>query len=301
MDIKQLKMFAAVVDEGGFHKAAEKMSVTQPAVSTAVRKLEDELGVKLLDRLPNGLQKTTYGDVMHRCAKTVENDMRNAINELGALQDMNNARLDIGVSLTFPIARALRVLRPMVNEAPGMRVSIQQGWYAAFKKMLLEGHLDMFMSALDREESDDRLQQIPLMKSPVVVVADPSHPKAQKSRVSLKSLQKEKWLSVGHPDNLIPGWTETFAAAGCAPPDFIFDIYSPPHIEQAIIGSDYIAPLPLQYVEAQVARGVLTVLKTGDLGWTQVLGLCFRRHKSLSIAASVFIDRLKGDFGEVEL
>lgn len=296
MDIKQLKMFAAVVDENGFHKAAEKLSVTQPAVSTSVRKLENELGVKLLDRFPSGLQKTPYGEVIHRCAKTVENDMRNAVNELGALQDMNNARLDIGISLTFPISRALGVLRLMVDEAPGMRVSVQQGWYTAFKKMLLEGRLDMFMSALDQEDSDDRLQQIPLMESPVVVVADASHPRAQKSRVSLKSLQDEKWLSVGHPDNLIPGWTETFAAAGCSPPDFIFDIYSPPHIEQAIIGSDYIAPLPLQYVESQVARGVLAILNTGDLGWTQTLGLCFRRHKSLSVAASAFIERLQDDF-----
>ena len=75
MDLRQLRYFLATVESRSFGKAAEKLHVTQPALSKAVRRLELSLGVRLLDRLPRGVSPTIYGEALAAHADLIEGEL----------------------------------------------------------------------------------------------------------------------------------------------------------------------------------------------------------------------------------
>ena len=71
MDLRKLQYFIELVEQGSLGKAAEKLHVSQPALTKSLRLLEDELGVRLLDRLPGGVKPTVYGDSLFAHAKAM--------------------------------------------------------------------------------------------------------------------------------------------------------------------------------------------------------------------------------------
>ena len=96
MDLRQLRYFLATVESRSFGKAAEKLHVTQPALSKAVRRLELSLGVRLLDRLPRGVSPTIYGEALAAHADLIEGEIARARDAIFALKDGNTGRVVVG-------------------------------------------------------------------------------------------------------------------------------------------------------------------------------------------------------------
>ena len=83
MDLRLLRYFIACVEHRTMHAAASVVNISQPALSKAIRNLETDLGVTLLDRQPRGVVATPFGETLFRYAKMVDNEMRRAVAEIG--------------------------------------------------------------------------------------------------------------------------------------------------------------------------------------------------------------------------
>src|SRR5204863_1266436 len=95
MDLLQLEHFLAVVDEGTFTRAAERVCRTQPAVSQSIKKLEEELGTQLFARGVHELTLTEAGETLLEYARKMVRTRDDAMRDLGALRNMTSGTLNI--------------------------------------------------------------------------------------------------------------------------------------------------------------------------------------------------------------
>src|SRR4051794_15698029 len=87
LSTRELRMFLAVARSGSMSKAAKTLATSQPAISKAIADMEHNLGVRLLERSPQGVQPTQYGRALVKCGNAVFNEIKQGIDEIAFLAD----------------------------------------------------------------------------------------------------------------------------------------------------------------------------------------------------------------------
>ncbi|PPG04893.1 LysR family transcriptional regulator [Pseudoclavibacter sp. RFBI5] len=143
MELRQLKYFVAVADELHFGRAAARLHMTQPPLTVAVRKLEDELGVPLFERTTRSVSLTAAGRMFRQRVGAVLDDLDAAVSDLGDVAAGTAGRLRIGFvsSASYSVLprglQAFQLLRPRIQLEPQSLTSAEQ------VTLLLEGELDV--------------------------------------------------------------------------------------------------------------------------------------------------------------
>eukprot|EP01041_Mallomonas_annulata_P028757 gene28757-50638_t len=121
---RQLLLLVALAEEGNIHRAAQVLSMTQPAASKLLKDLEDVLEVSLFDRLPRGMRPTWYGETMIRHARMALANLNQAHDEIGALKRGHYGQVGIG-AITSPGLSLLPAAVALVKqEHPSLRISL---------------------------------------------------------------------------------------------------------------------------------------------------------------------------------
>lgn len=124
MDFKRLRYALAVADEGNFVRAAERVSISQPALSRAVQTLEDELGFLLFDRGNRNVAVTVAGAAFFNHARRLLFDVRNMEHDLDLLRNGDSGRVAFGIGPLHSGALLPRMLRQVRAEQPGIIMSV---------------------------------------------------------------------------------------------------------------------------------------------------------------------------------
>ncbi|UZX16054.1 LysR family transcriptional regulator [Thermus sp. PS18] len=210
MDLRRLRLFLLLAEEKNFHRAAEKAYLSQPALSQQIQALEQELGVKLLERRPFRL--TPAGEVLVR-------EGRQLLQEVEALKARvrraNREELRFGVPEN--LLPDLMPLLDHLRRGLGQPVEILEMHTPEQVKALKEGQLDYGLAGLRVE--DPIIGQEPLLQVPIVVALPEGHPLASRERVPLKALKEEPFLLL--PKETLPplyeAFMEVFRRAGFTP------------------------------------------------------------------------------------
>lgn len=161
-DALLLKTFVAVVDEGGFSRAAARLHLTQSAVSGHLRRLEEQVGKPLLTRTTRSQQLTVDGERLMAYARGILALNRDAWAELTRSAFQGNLR--IGLSEDFADARLLRELQAFAADYPGMRINVQVSIPGALLTLMKQGELDLVVGSLcESSEPGLALWQEPLV------------------------------------------------------------------------------------------------------------------------------------------
>lgn len=124
MDFKRLRYALAVADEGNFVRAAERVSISQPALSRAVQALEEELGFLLFDRGNRNVAVTVAGAAFFNHARRLLFDVRNMEHDLDLLRNGDSGRVAFGIGPLHSGALLPRMLRQVRAEQPGIIMSV---------------------------------------------------------------------------------------------------------------------------------------------------------------------------------
>lgn len=161
-DALLLKTFVTVVDEDGFSRAAEKLHLTQSAVSGHLRRLEEQVGKPLLKRTTRSQQLTADGERLIAYARTILALHRDAWTQL--TRTPFQGRVRIGVSEDLVEARLLRALQDCAAQHPGMEIEVQVNIPGTLLSQMQQGNLDMVIGSLcETGESGRLLWQEPLV------------------------------------------------------------------------------------------------------------------------------------------
>ena len=192
MNLRDLRYLVAVAEHRHFGRAAEACFVSQPTLSTQLKKLEETLGVVLLERSNRRVMLTPEGEqiVQQTQRILVEVNSLTALSE--QLRDPLGGDLRIGIIPTIAPYLLPKVLAPLRATFPNLRIQLTEAQTANISRMLKQGDLDATLLALPLGE--ENITEFPLFDEPFVLAVPPGHAKARLSQVTTKDLEGEEVL-----------------------------------------------------------------------------------------------------------
>jgi LysR family hydrogen peroxide-inducible transcriptional activator len=195
MTLTELKYIVAVAREKHFGRAAEACFVSQPTLSVAIKKLEDELEVKLFERGATEVSVTPLGDEIVRQAQQVI-EQAQAIREIAKRgKDPVSGPLRLGIIYTIAPYLLPDLVRQAIARAPQMPLILQENFTARLLDMLRNGELDCAIMA--EPFPDSGLAIAPLYDEPFMAAVPTAHPLARRKSISAEELKQETMLLLG--------------------------------------------------------------------------------------------------------
>ena len=196
MTLTELKYIVAVARERHFGKAADACFVSQPTLSVAVKKLEEELDLKLFERSANEVTVTPLGEEIVRQAQSVLEQAANIKDIAKRGKDPLAGALKLGVIYTVAPYLLPDLVRQVITRTPQMPLMLQENFTVKLLEMLRTGEIDC--AILAEPFPDAGLALAPLYDEPFFAAVPRSHPLAQQSSVSTDELKNETMLLLGN-------------------------------------------------------------------------------------------------------
>lgn len=214
LKLDQLRTFAEVVERGTFSAAAERLRLSQPAVSLQVRQLEERLGVRLLERVGKRATPTAAGLELVEHARRIEAEVTAALDGMAAHSGGAAGRVRIGTGATASIYLLPPLLGDLKRRFPSIEITVRTGDTADVLKDLEENALDLGFVTLP---ATGRMFLItPVMEDPFVAIAaagDDRLPRVA-TPAALSDLPLVLYEAGGNTRRVVDEW---FARAGVAP------------------------------------------------------------------------------------
>ena len=195
MEIRQLEYFLMVSKVNSFTRAAERLYVSQPAVTNAVRSLEDELGIRLFDRSQKHVLLTTEGKIFCAHVEQLMQGISNTINEINALKDLNSGVLRLGSTPFVGMASTVRLLKGFAESYPNIKISLCEDTTDNLQKLLLEDGLDA--AILFGKLELNALSYIELSREELIVCCSRQHKFRRFNSISTVELRDENLILPG--------------------------------------------------------------------------------------------------------
>lgn len=195
LNLHLVRCFHAVVEQGGVVAAARALHLSQPAVSRAVRTLEGQLGLALLERRPGGARRsgpTQAGRALARHARVIFDVERSAEATLAALAGLTRGRLTVGASPTIAAHALPPLVAAFAQAHPGVTVQLEAAPTREVVRRLLRFDLDVAFT--EAPVRDARLRIVPWREDVMIAVVAPGHPLAAARRLTAARLSAHAWL-----------------------------------------------------------------------------------------------------------
>lgn len=290
MDLAQLEIFLCVAEEKSFSRAADKMLRTQPALSIAIKRLEEELGETLFDRSSKSGTLTEAGHILLSYAQRMINLREEARDSIAELRGMYRGRLTIGANESTSLYLLPELLLDYRKLYPNIKIEVFRNVSERIPAEVLERNLDF--GFLSYDPKNPQLQSIELNRDELVLVVPPGHRFVDRRQVTVKELGEEQF--VAH-NVKTPARTRIFElfARHDTPLNICIELATLETIKAFVELEAGIAILPRLAVRDELIAGRLVEVPVKGMKIDKVVRLVFRRENTLSHAAKCFLDLVR--------
>ena len=288
MDLRQLEIFVKVAEFRSFSKAAEALYLTQPTVSEHVRTLEDELGVRLLDRLGRGAAATPAGLLLLSYAQRLLSLAREARQAMEGFQGRMSGDLLIGAS-TIPGEYVLPTLIGRFKEKyPDISITLLIGDSQAVSDWVAEGRAELGVVGARLPVRGVEYKE--LMPDEVVVVVRGTHAWLGRKEVTLAELREEPLLIRERGSGTRAAIEAALSETGTDLSAFrvVGEMGSTQAIKQAVKAGVGASLVSRRAVEEECASGRLWCLRIRDVTITRAFHLATHKERSRSPLSDAF-------------
>ena len=285
MNLDQLRNFYEVAVHRSFTLAAEKLFRTQPAISTQVRMLEEELGERLFDRIGKKVFLTQAGEILLSYAERMlrlHDEAKLAVSELNATP---KGRLLIGANEATCIYILPRVFTVYKQRCPEVQISIYRNFSKKVLEKVLNNQLDFGIVTLPVVHKD--LVTIPISEDELWLITSPAHPLASLSAVGLAEM-------VGYPmifhkagttrERIMKHFGKLAEKVNIS-----FELASIETIKKFVAIGMGVSIVPRSYALNESQQGTLCLMPIKNLRIVRKLGLIYRKDHYLSRASKAFL------------
>ena len=287
LDSDRLRAFHAVARAGGFSRAASRLHRSQPAISQAVRALEDDVGEPLFLRLGRRVQLTAAGEILLEQTERAFAALDVARERLASLRDLAQGELVIGTSDTNACYLLPPVLAAFRDRYPGVELRISNRPSPATEAQVMEREVDLGFVMLPA--SDPRLAEEALMVREEVAIFAPQHRLAGRRRVRLETLLGEPLLLLDQGSRT-RSWIDEAFAERSEPPRVAMELASIEVIKRLVALGFGVSVVPRIAVAEELRSGVLAAAALPRaFGQARHVGVVYPRRGVLSRAAAAFV------------
>ncbi|WP_423455317.1 LysR substrate-binding domain-containing protein [Ottowia sp. VDI28] len=216
MRLPTMQALVFVEELGSIRAAAQKMNLTQPALTAAIQQLEAELKAPLLVRSRQGVTFTSFGQAFLKHAKLMVAQSRRAQDEIAQLRGHWEGTVKMAISPAIGLGLLPQALRQFTQQYPNVKVHCRDGLYPSIAPAVRDGTLDFALTPVHRVDLESDLVAEPLYSSQVVIVSRVSHPLSRATR--LRQLQDCEWVLSSTSRGPGAVIEEAFQKAGLGPP-----------------------------------------------------------------------------------
>ena len=185
--LNSLLVFHEVAKHRSFSKVAEGLFISQPAVTKHIKELERRVGMGLIQRRRGGFFLTEAGKILFKHTHKISSHLMEMENVLGILQKDHRGLLKIGTTESYSKCLMPKLLSGFQAACPSFKIALDVGNSEEIEKSLLVYKNDLGLIAVTKTSS--KLESIPFLKEPLVLIVSPKHPLAKKKVVSLRELE----------------------------------------------------------------------------------------------------------------
>lgn len=290
---RELQTFLAVERCGSIGRASNELGVTQPAVSRSLRRLEDELGVALFERLPTGMALTAYGRTFKPYAELLSAEAVHAVEAIDALRGLKKGELRIGAIGSVVSTILPEAMRDLYRYHPHLTVKILEAIEDVLVDALVAGDIDLAIIVTPVEDERIALIREYALGDSFQIVARVEHPLHARPSVELADLLEYPWVAPPLSSSVTARTWEVFALHGLPSPEVFVDTRSITALRSILLSSDFIACIPKALVATEVAAQLVRPFPFEYPQWQRNFFLLRRRSGLLPPPAMAFLSILK--------
>jgi DNA-binding transcriptional LysR family regulator len=198
MELRHLRTFVEIAEQGSFTRAAETLAIAQPALTSQMQKLEAEIGAPLFVRSARGATLTPAGEAALTSARETLRAAEGTLRAAQLAAQVAGARLNIGYSRTFPIGQLSRLIRGFRRDRPGIRLELRDMWSHGQIEALADHTIDIgFMQLSDDVRAglaERGITAITTAEESLALAVPATHPLASRRTVAMRELAAESFI-----------------------------------------------------------------------------------------------------------
>ena len=286
MDFDQLNSFLEVAKHSSFSKAAERCFRTQPAISSQIRALEEEVGAKLFDRSGAKVTLTVAGKAFQAYAEEAHRSLKSVKTAIAEMEKTPRGEIVVGANEATCLYVLPEVFADFKRQFPKVGVSIQRAWTSRTLESVIDQALDF--GVVSMPVKDPRLTAVPIHSDELVLITAASHPLAQLSHVRLEGFAKYPLVlpKLGRTREAID---EVFQSARLKQ-NVSMELDSTELLKRFVAADVGVGFIARSNISDEVRAGTLVALSFVDPPIRRDLALVYRKDKPLSRAARAFME-----------
>ena len=286
MDFDQLETFLEVARLSSFSRAAEKRFRTQPAISAQIKAIEDEVGVKLIDRSGGKVALTAPGRAFVNYADQTLEQRRAIINTMAEIEGEPRGGISVAANEATCLHALPEVFAEYKKRYPSVNVTVNRSEHASTLESILDNSVDF--GVVSMPVNDKRLNTVVIHTDELAIIISPKHPLAKLKEVLVADLARAPMIlpKVGRTRESIQELFEDQKQK----PIVSMEVDSSELMKRFVVANVGIGFIARSNIVEELKAGTLVVLPTPGRPIRRELALVYRKEKALSRAALAFID-----------
>jgi DNA-binding transcriptional LysR family regulator len=290
---RHLMLISAIGQEGNINKAAESLSMSQPAASRLLRDLEEIVGANLFDRLPRGVRPNWYGESLIRHARNALISLSEAAGEIDSIKTGCTGHVSVGAISGPAISLVPRAIARVASDYPLVRIQLMVDTSEGLLEMLDAGKIELMLGRLtDRCDSSGYTFER-LAEEPLCVVVGTGHPLRSRTSIEFRELASSAWIAPTVGTMMRHQFNQMFRDAGVPIPRQLIETVSPMVATRLLEETDFLALFPCDVAELYSSRGLISILPVKLRFDGDSYGVITRKGWQLSPAAQVICEALE--------
>jgi len=288
---RRVRAFVALAEQHHMPSVARSLGITQPAVSIAIRVLEESVGVALFDRTARGMIPTPAGAALALRLKRALAEIRHAVSDVAALRGVTQGTVTIGA---LPLGRTRLLpesIAGVIARHPGLRVATLEGSFETLAASLRAGDLDFILGALRPAGYASDLDGEALAEDELRIVCRHGHPWTRR-RLRAPDLEAARWVlpRVHTPSRTL--FERALAARGLPSPEVVVETSDLAVLRGVLLNTDLLTAISPRQLAYELDAGLLALLPVPLRDTRRVIGITRRSDSVASPGAKILMEEI---------
>ena len=294
MELLQLKYFLELCETQHVSKTAEKLNISQPSLSSTIKKLEKELGAPLFVRKGRNLELSEYGQVYKDYIQQAFFAMENGRRQIKLMRDEDEKSINLGILSPYVWNDTFRSFREQYPDIKINQFSIE-GF--KFLSAIIDGRIDMYIGGVNNIYNE-KIEYETLYDDEMAILMHKSHPFAHRKKISLTECYNEKFINLDSSTNLQKFISTMYQDAGFEPNVIMVCDYT---LRDQMVIENYGISITTKLSAMQCKSDKVSYAIITEPAQRRKLGIAWRKNAVFTKSMKLFYDFAKDYYRNVEI